>query len=135
MTTKVRALYAFSGEANTSEISIEAGEVLVLTRTDVGEGWWEGTNSQGQTGLFPEAYVELYKEPAVAVAAPANHVLSPVLPPTVPTAPFDSTPPSGQAPRYDQSADDWNDMQDDWEDDWDEDNETYSGIFIDHRYD
>lgn len=119
MTTRVQALYAFSGEPNTSEISIESGEILVLTRTDVGEGWWEGTNSKGQTGLFPEAYVEIYKEPA---AAAPNHQPVPVPPP------FDSQPPSGQAPRYDQSADDWNDGQDDWEDDWDEDNETYSEI-------
>lgn len=122
MTTKVQALYPFTGEPNTSEISIEAGEILILTRTDVGEGWWEGTNSKGQTGLFPEAYVELFKEPAaaaVAAVAPA---------PIQNVASFDSQPPTGQAPRYDQSTDEWNDMQDDWEDDWDEDNETYSEI-------
>ena len=26
---------------------------------DVGEGWWEG-ELHGQTGLFPESYVEVY---------------------------------------------------------------------------
>lgn len=62
MTTRVKALYDFTGEPNTSEISIAVGEILILKRTDVGEGWWEGTNSQGKTGLFPEAYVEIYKE-------------------------------------------------------------------------
>ena len=29
-----------------------------MTRKDVGDGWWEGTNSRGQSGLFPEGYVE-----------------------------------------------------------------------------
>lgn len=120
----MQALYAFTGEVNTSEISIEAGEILILTRTDVGEGWWEGTNSKGQTGLFPEAYVELYKETsaasvaAAAVPAPANNNT---------TSSF-SQPPTGQAPRYDQSTEEWNDAQDDWEDDWDDDNDMYSEI-------
>lgn len=50
MTTRVQALYDFSGEPATSELSISAGEILVLTRADVGEGWWEGTNDKGQTG-------------------------------------------------------------------------------------
>lgn len=119
MTTKVKALYDFSGEPNTSEISISVGEILVLSRTDVGEGWWEGTNAQGQTGLFPQAYVEIYKEPAAGAATAAslmttnNHQSLP--------------PPTIQAPRYDQS-DEWNDNQDDWEDDWDDDNDTYSEI-------
>lgn len=77
MTTRVKALYDFSGEPNTSEISIEAGEILILTRTDVGEGWWEGTNSQGKTGLFPEAYVEIYKETQPpAMAPPINPMIN-----------------------------------------------------------
>lgn len=106
MTTRVRALYDFSGEPATSELSIVAGEILILTRTDVGEGWWEGTNAKGQTGLFPEAYVQIFKE----------------------TAPPAVAPPTQPAPRYDQSPDDYVDQQDDWDDDWDDDNETYSEI-------
>lgn len=118
MTTRVKALYDFSGEPNTSEISIRADEILVLTRTDVGEGWWEGTNSQGQTGLFPEAYVEIYKEPPPpAIAAPINPMVN-----------ANQAQQSNQGPRYDQSTDEWNDMQDEWEDDWDDDNDTYSEI-------
>lgn len=42
MASYVRALYEFSGEPGTSEISISVGDVLQVTRTDVGEGWWEG---------------------------------------------------------------------------------------------
>ena len=30
-----------------------------MIRTDVGDGWWEGTNTRGESGLFPEAYVEV----------------------------------------------------------------------------
>nr|CAD7411214.1 unnamed protein product [Timema poppensis] len=54
----VRALYDFNGESGTAELTITAGDILTVTRQDVGEGWWEGVNSLGQTGLFPAAYVE-----------------------------------------------------------------------------
>ncbi|XP_031641115.1 sorting nexin lst-4 [Contarinia nasturtii] len=126
MTTRVKALYDFTGEPNTSEISIEAGEVLILTRTDVGEGWWEGTNVRGQTGLFPEAYVEIYVETQPpAMAPPINPML--VQPPAYQQQ---TSQPSQQAPpqpRYDQTED-YNEMQDEWEDDWDDDNDTYSEV-------
>nr|CAD7442434.1 unnamed protein product [Timema bartmani] len=55
----VRALYDFNGESGTAELTITAGDILTVTRQDVGEGWWEGVNSLGQTGLFPAAYVEV----------------------------------------------------------------------------
>lgn len=116
MTTRVRAVYDFSGEPATSELSIVSGEILILTRTDVGEGWWEGTNAKGQTGLFPEAYVEIFKE-TQAVAAP----------PSVVQQRYEA--PAGQQ-RYD-APDDFGDQQDEWDDDWDDrddDNETYSEI-------
>lgn len=119
MTTRVRALYDFSGEANTSELTIVTDEILTLTRNDVGEGWWEGTNSRGETGLFPEAYVELYKEPVASL-------------PSIPAARIvpiqNNASGSQQQNRYDQSIDDWNEPVDDWDDDWDDDNETYSEI-------
>lgn len=52
-------LYDFVGEPRSSELSVTAGETLVVCRKDVGEGWWEGTNAKGETGLFPAAYVEV----------------------------------------------------------------------------
>ena len=55
----MQALYDFTGEPGTAELSITAGEVLAVTRQNVGEGWWEGVNQAGQTGLFPAAYVEV----------------------------------------------------------------------------
>ncbi|CAD7006091.1 unnamed protein product [Ceratitis capitata] len=119
MTSYVRAMYDFSGEPGSSEISINVGEVLAVTRTDVGEGWWEGKNSQGKVGLFPAAYVEVM---SAAEAQKHNHqpaVSSPVAVATAATAATgDSTT------RYDQTADEY----DDWEDDWDDDNDTYSEI-------
>ena len=51
-------LYDFDPQVGTGEISIRVGETIVISRTDVGEGWWEGTNTKGESGLFPEAYVE-----------------------------------------------------------------------------
>lgn len=79
---QARALYDFRGELNTAEMSISAGEVVKVTRTDVGEGWWEGVNTQGKSGLFPEAYVE-----KITVGPPA--LPAPVLPAQNPTNPID----------------------------------------------
>lgn len=107
MSFKARALYDFAGEPNTAELSITAGETLVVTRKDVGEGWWEGTNVQGQTGLFPAAYVE-------ELASGPPSMPAPVLPPT-------------------KAQDDWGDPAqtqedaDGWDDDWDDD-DVYSTI-------
>lgn len=110
--SRVKALYDFRGEPNTSELSMETGEVLNITRTDVGEGWWEGTNSAGKTGLFPAAYVEVM----------------PMGPPQAPVPPPPPAIAAPVAPRYDQTADEYAEAADDWDDDWDEDGDTYSEI-------
>lgn len=60
MGEQAEVLYDFDGQ-EASELSIKVGEILTISNKDVGEGWWEGTNSQGKTGLFPESYVELYQ--------------------------------------------------------------------------
>lgn len=52
-------LYDFEGQPGTSELSIYTGEIVTVTSQDVGEGWWEGSNQQGQSGIFPAAYVEV----------------------------------------------------------------------------
>lgn len=106
MSVKARALYDFKGEPNTAELTITAGEALTVTRQDVGEGWWEGCNIQGFTGLFPAAYVELL--PSGPPSMP---------PPVLPT----------------KAIDDWGDPTpseqdpDGWDDDWDDD-DVYSTI-------
>ena len=51
---QARALYDFDAEPGTGEVTIRVGEVLTITRTDVGEGWWEGRTPGGESGLFPE---------------------------------------------------------------------------------
>jgi len=56
---QVHALYDFEAQPDTGELSLTAGDILTVTRTDVGEGWWEGQNARGEIGLFPEAYVEV----------------------------------------------------------------------------
>lgn len=55
----MQVLYDFSGEPGSAELTITAGQTLTVIRRDVGEGWWEGANEQGKTGLFPAAYVEV----------------------------------------------------------------------------
>merc|ERR1712130_393330 len=70
MARQVKAIYDFDAEPGTGEISIRTGEVLNVTRTDVGEGWWEGTRPNGETGLFPEAYVEEVQDEGPPAMAP-----------------------------------------------------------------
>ncbi|XP_053984100.1 sorting nexin-9 [Hylaeus anthracinus] len=55
---QVWALYDFTGESGTAELSIKAGEVLTVMRDNVGDGWYEGVNQDGKSGLFPAAYVK-----------------------------------------------------------------------------
>lgn len=55
---RVKALYDFAAQPNTGELSIQVGEILTVTRQDVGEGWYEGSNARGEVGLFPAGYVE-----------------------------------------------------------------------------
>ncbi|KAJ3658153.1 hypothetical protein Zmor_009911 [Zophobas morio] len=98
---KVQALYDFEGESNSAELSIVAGEVLSVTRVDIGEGWWEGLNSRGQSGLFPEAYVQKVEDSG---------------PPSV--------PPPALPPQSDWGA---GQQDDDWDDEWDND-DTYSEV-------
>lgn len=112
MPSYVRAMYNFSGEPGSTEISINVGEVIFVTRTDVGEGWWEGQNSQGKTGLFPAAYVEVMSATDIQSYNQQKQ---------------GSNVESQNDNRYDPTPDEYNDV-DDWEDDWDEDNETYSEI-------
>jgi len=70
-TRKAKVLYDFDAQPGTGEISVKEGELVQITKTDVGEGWWEGTNLRGETGLFPEAYVEELMAAAVESGPPA----------------------------------------------------------------
>ncbi|EDO49827.1 predicted protein, partial [Nematostella vectensis] len=105
---KVRVLYDFDGDTATGELIVSVDEVLTVTRTDVGEGWWEGITQSGIKGLFPEAYVEVISEP---VAPPM-----PTVPIQTPSAPYQPPP-----------SNDYYDAED-FDDDWDDDTgSSYSG--------
>ena len=71
--SKVRVLYDFSAEPGSSEMSITGGEILTVTNTNVGDGWWEGQNVSGQRGLFPAAYVEAISANELAAPAPDRY--------------------------------------------------------------
>ena len=45
--------------ATDEELTISAGDILVVTQEDAGDGWMEGRDSSGRKGLFPASYVEL----------------------------------------------------------------------------
>ncbi|GIY12802.1 sorting nexin-9 [Caerostris extrusa] len=75
----------------------------LLQKWDIGGGWWEGKNSDGNNGLFPSSYVEIIESTNSA-----------------------NTGQSFRSPEY--SADDIqvlsrqeNESAQDWEDSWDED--------------
>ncbi|XP_072515247.1 sorting nexin-18b [Salminus brasiliensis] len=60
MALRARALYDFVSE-NPGEISVVENELLTLYSEDVVDGWLEGTNSRGESGLFPASYVEILR--------------------------------------------------------------------------
>ncbi|KAF2009877.1 hypothetical protein BU24DRAFT_400390 [Aaosphaeria arxii CBS 175.79] len=68
-----RAVIQYDYEkAEDNEIELREGE-YVTNIEQVDEDWWMGTNSQGETGLFPSNYVELVEDDdsgAGAAAAP-----------------------------------------------------------------
>ncbi|CAH0746958.1 unnamed protein product, partial [Bemisia tabaci] len=107
----VRVVYDFQGEPNSSELSVTSGEILTVTRQDVGEGWWEGTNHLGRTGLFPAAYVE-----EVKVSVP------PAVPP--PPLPKDWETNSNNADNLYCNTQQTYEPVDFWDDDWDDDSES-----------
>ncbi|XP_065728429.1 sorting nexin-33 isoform X2 [Phocoena phocoena] len=60
MALKGRALYDFRSE-NKEEISIQQDEDLVVFSETSLDGWLQGQNSRGETGLFPASYVEIIR--------------------------------------------------------------------------
>lgn len=116
-------MYDFSGEPGTSEISIATEEILTVTRTDVGDGWWEGKKTNGLIGLFPAAYVEVMSAADVAIKLNGIKIKSSETSPI----PSDVSKGLNLNVRYNTAVCDFNEG-DDWEDDWDDENETYSEI-------
>ncbi|KAI1190517.1 hypothetical protein F5B17DRAFT_427527 [Nemania serpens] len=97
-----RALVQYDYEkAEDNELELREGEYV--TNIDmVDEDWWMGTNSQGETGLFPSNYVELVDdEPANAA-----HEVAPPLPQpaAVPAQSASAAEPTPAAPAEDVGA-------------------------------
>lgn len=66
-----RALVQYDYEkAEDNEIELREGE-YVSNIDMVDTDWWMGTNSQGETGLFPSNYVEVVEDEMAGGAAPA----------------------------------------------------------------
>ncbi|XP_027310210.2 sorting nexin-9 isoform X2 [Anas acuta] len=59
MATKARVMYDFAAEPGNNELTVSEGEIIIITNPDVGGGWLEGKNSQGERGLVPTDYVEI----------------------------------------------------------------------------
>ncbi|KAL9863020.1 sorting nexin-9 isoform 2-T2 [Geothlypis trichas] len=64
MATKARVMYDFAAEPGNNELTVSEGEIITITNPDVGGGWLEGKNSQGERGLVPTDYVEIITEGA-----------------------------------------------------------------------
>ncbi|XP_069708164.1 sorting nexin-9 isoform X2 [Phaenicophaeus curvirostris] len=64
MAAKARVMYDFAAEPGNNELTVSEGEIITITNPDVGGGWLEGKNSQGERGLVPTDYVEIISEGA-----------------------------------------------------------------------
>ncbi|CAF1236556.1 unnamed protein product [Adineta ricciae] len=59
---KARALYDFVAEGS-NELSFSANEILTITSSTAGHGWWYAKNSSGRMGVIPENYVQALADP------------------------------------------------------------------------
>ncbi|XP_069577290.1 sorting nexin-9-like isoform X2 [Brachyistius frenatus] len=59
MALKAQVLYDFTAEPGNNELSVRAGETILVLDQTVGGGWIQAQNSGGQTGLVPEGYLQV----------------------------------------------------------------------------
>jgi len=81
-------------KAEDNEIDLVEGQYITNIEM-VDEDWWMGTNSKGESGLFPSNYVELVEGDDDAAPAPASHEPEPEPAPAAPTAAAAAAAPSG----------------------------------------
>ncbi|OLN88534.1 Drebrin-like protein [Colletotrichum chlorophyti] len=75
-----RALIQYDYEkAEDNELELREGEYVTNIEM-VDEDWWMGTNSRGESGLFPSNYVELVEDEAEPEPAPAARSAPPPAP-------------------------------------------------------
>lgn len=125
MALRARALYDFTSE-NPGEISVTENELLTLRSDEVVDGWLEGTNSGGDTGLFPASYVEIITADAsvthgngTSANVRSEYYYQSNVSPQRRDASNESTPThsAGQLRRSFQTS---QGSDDDWDDDWDD---------------
>ena len=56
--SQYHALFDFVGEQD-GDLSFLVGELITVTNTNVGNGWFEGRDGVGKMGVFPSSYVEI----------------------------------------------------------------------------
>ncbi|XP_062357421.1 sorting nexin-33 isoform X2 [Cinclus cinclus] len=112
MALKARALYNFQSE-NKEEISIQENEELIIFSENSLDGWLQGQNSRGETGLFPASYVEILRSRSGSNYT--DYSSSPVGSPGHDSSLYSASPNPGIS--YQGSFED--DDDDDW-DDWDD---------------
>ncbi|KAM6930260.1 sorting nexin-18a [Xenentodon cancila] len=91
MALRARALYDFNSE-NPGEVSVKENEILTVYSDQDIEGWFEGTNSKGERGLFPASYVEILRSDA---ASPLNNNSCGVSGDTLSDSLYTNMPPGG----------------------------------------
>ncbi|XP_053316834.1 sorting nexin-9 [Spea bombifrons] len=69
MAAKARVLYDFVAEPGNNELTVKEGDILTITNKDVGGGWIEAKNLQGERGLVPVDYIEFTSDGASGNAA------------------------------------------------------------------
>ncbi|XP_015676245.1 sorting nexin-33 isoform X2 [Protobothrops mucrosquamatus] len=112
MAVQARALYDFQSE-NKEEISIRENEELVLFNEKSLDGWLQGTNSRGETGLFPASYVEILRSRSSSTYTNCSN--SPTGSPGNGSSFY--VPPSAPGISHQGSFEDDEDDWDDWDDD------------------
>lgn len=93
-----------------NEIGFTEGETITAIEF-VDEDWWKGTNSKGETGLFPASYVSIV-EVSSSPAATTASAPAPSLPSRSEPAPVEETKPSGPCAvaEYDYDASEDNEL-------------------------
>ncbi|KAM5164091.1 sorting nexin-9 isoform 1-T1 [Mantella aurantiaca] len=66
MAAKAKVLYDFVAEPGNNELTVKEGETVTITNKDVGGGWIEAKNNQGERGLVPSDYVEFMSDGAAS---------------------------------------------------------------------
>uniref|UniRef100_A0A3P9KKM2 Sorting nexin n=1 Tax=Oryzias latipes TaxID=8090 RepID=A0A3P9KKM2_ORYLA len=118
MALKAKVLYDFLSE-NPGEISITQNEVVTVFSEEELEGWLEGENSKGETGLFPASYVMIIKDQVISSPNKNGYSSPKTQPPShttsIPNYEKVHGPAGGSNSLHTSLGSD-----DDWDDDWDD---------------